>query len=130
MQHILAQFSNEQDPTGVLNNIWPIMAILVPFITARITHKEAASLVKFGMALVMAILAGVLSLIGYDFSTLGAVDGIQLFFERVAAVFGTAQTVFFVVDKSMSGGLNSSKVMAPDSGIRGPRSSGPQKLEL
>ncbi len=119
MLSIIAQFTTEQDPTGILNQFWPVLSFMVPFITARIVDAGGRAWVKFGVSVAVALVAAVVSLAGQDWSDLFLTpDGLEVIVTRLSQVFALAYGVYFTSSQLLGRSINEMDSLRPESGLR------------
>ncbi len=110
---ILAQ----EGPTGIVTTYWPVVAALVPIVTALATKVGAAKWVKLGVCGALALAAAVVTGAGFDWSTITPDDLIT----RSFAIFGAAQVAYHAAEslfkRRFGTGFNELAVFAPDRGI-------------
>lgn len=116
---VLAQFTNEQDPTGLLSKAWPILAVLIPFVVARVTNEAARARIKFGVAAGLSAAVSIVTLLQMDWSAGMATP--VLILERAGMVLGLATLTYHLVDAAAEvwfrAGLNDLPAVKPEKGI-------------
>lgn len=113
------------DAAEFVNTIWPVVAMVLPLVVARITDADAERWFKFGVAVALSIVAGGLTALGMDWS--GGFDAGDLgeLGTRITAIFGVAHATYTALDLAitkLTGGtadLNTIGAVKPDSGLGG-----------
>lgn len=77
-----------------VNSVWPFVAVIIPFVTARLTNPEARRIVKFAVALGLSAFAGLITAAGMDWSPVPWAD----LGTRVAAIFGVCHATYVGLD--------------------------------
>lgn len=62
-------FTDAEDPTGWLNMIWPFVGLAIPWIVGRATTADAAGRTKRYLSIGIAVIGGVVSVMGTDWTT-------------------------------------------------------------
>ncbi len=116
---IAAVFTPDQDPTGVLTMLAPVLfGTIIPLLVARYTKAEARARLKIGVSAGLAVLIGAVTALGLDW---GDTSSIPIVLNRVAAVLGSAQVTYLAVDAALERytgtDLNSQAWVRPERGI-------------
>ncbi len=116
---VLAQFTAEEDPTGVLNFAWPFLAVAIPFVVSRLTSEAARSRLKFGVAAGLAVLVSVVTLLGMEWPEPAEIP--MLLLSRAGNVLALALATYHTVDafyeRFTGDDMNSQRAFAPERGI-------------
>lgn len=105
-----------------IDTIWPVVAMVIPFVVARITDAEAARWFKVAVAVVLSLVAGGVTALGMDWSN--GFETMELV-ERLAAIFGVVHATYLTVDMAIQkltdnrADLNTIGPVKPDSGLGG-----------
>ena len=113
MAGLLAQ----EDPAGVIATYWPTVIILTPIVTAFATRFDAEKYVKLGVCGALAVVAALVTGLGFEWDTITAEDLVI----RAGVIFGAAQATYHTAEllfrRQFGTGFNELPVFAPDSGI-------------
>ena len=119
LSFLAQQFTDAEDPTGLLRQLTPLLGLVIPFITARVTKAESRKWLKFGVAVGLSGVVTVATGLGLDW-TEWQTGGVLL--ERFATLVGVFQVTYVAADayaKRTVGedGLNGAEMMKPTQGI-------------